>query len=226
MFLSFDYSQIDLRVLAFESQDPGLITAFNNKEDIHTATGRVIFQKDELTKQERTFAKTINFGIVYGMEPYGLSQALKISQVEAKAFIDRYLERFEGVKKYFARITKQLDEKGYVETFLGRKRYFPSWTHATGFNKKMLFREAINMPIQGGTSDLIKMAMVGIKQYLKQYNDEAYIISQIHDELILEVSNELDIEAIKNDILDIMRNAYDIGLPIEVNAKEGKDLNF
>lgn len=226
VFLSFDYSQIDLRVLAFESKDSGLIKAFQNHEDIHTTTGKVIFEKPELTKQERNFAKTINFGIVYGMEPYGLSQALKIDQSAAKQFIDRYFEKFEGVKKYFDRITEQLDKKQFVNTFLGRKRFFPTWQRATGFQKRMLFREAINMPIQGGSSELIKIAMVKIFQYLRENEIKCTPLLQIHDELIFEVAKSEDMEKLKKDIKDIMCTAYDLGIPVEVSEREGRNLAF
>lgn len=225
-FISFDYSQIDLRVLAYESNDVGLIKAFTHDEDIHTATGRIIFEKEELTKEERSFAKTINFGIVYGMEPYGLSQALKITQKTAKEFIDKYFERFTGVQTYFDRITKQLNEKGYVNTFLDRRRYFPSWNTASGMQKRTLFREAINMPIQGGSAEIIKIAMVNIFKYLKAENIKADLLLQIHDELIFEVEAEVDMDQFASKIIDLMTNAHDIKVPIKVSQKEGKDLRF
>lgn len=225
-FLSFDYSQIDLRVLAYETGDEALQQAFINDEDIHTATAKLIFEKDDIAKEERSFAKTINFGIVYGMEPYGLSQALKIDQASAKAFIDKYFEKFPGVKKYFGRITKQLDEKGYVNTFLGRKRYFPSWNKFSGYQKRMLFREAINMPIQGGTSEIIKIAMNGIYSYIRKNNLDCSMLLQIHDELIFEIHESIDIEKLSSDIRDIMIKAYDIKIPLKVSSKTGKDLTF
>jgi DNA polymerase I len=160
------------------------------------------------------------------MEPYGLSQALKIDQKEAKAFIDKYFEKFPGVKRYFARITKQLDEKGYVNTFLGRKRYFPSWNNMSGFQKKVLFREAINMPIQGGTSEVIKLAMNNIFSYLRKNSVNATMLLQIHDELIFEVDSSLDLEKFCEDIQGIMTSAYDIGVPIKASMKQGTDLSF
>lgn len=226
MFLSLDYSQIDLRVLAYESQDKEMIRAFTADEDIHAATAKVVFEKDDITKEERSFAKTINFGIVYGMEPYGLSQALKIDQKNAKLFIDKYLERFNGVKEYFDRITAQLDEKGYVNTFFGRKRFFPTWESAKGFQKKILWREAINMPIQGETSEIIKIAMIRIFDYLRENKINAAQILQIHDEIILEICEDENIEKIKEDIQNIICSAYDIGLPLKASSKMGKDLTF
>ena len=225
-YLSLDYSQIDLRVLAYETQDKELLRTFKNDEDIHTSTGKAIFEKDELTKQERNFAKTVNFGIVYGMEPYGLSQSLGITQAEAKDFIDKYLEKFVGVKVYFDKITKTLDEKGYVQTFLGRRRYFDAWKATKGFQKKMLFREAINMPIQGGTSEIMKLAMVKIAEVIKEEKCDCNLVLQIHDEVILHVKNPKDTEKITKKILDAMNNAYDLGIPLKASAKVGKDLAF
>lgn len=226
LFLSLDYSQIDLRVLAYESKDPNLVNAFNNDEDIHTSTGKIVFEKETLTKEERNFAKTINFGIVYGMEPYGLSQSLGISQAEAKAFIDKYLENFEGVKRYFAEITKQLDEKGFVQTFMGRRRYFDSWKATGGFQKRMLFREAINMPIQGGTSEIMKIAMVNIFKALNSKKLNAKLLLQIHDEVILKLENEKDLDEVTKVVKEIMENAYNLEVPLKVSAKSGKDLSF
>lgn len=226
LFLSLDYSQIDLRILAYESKDEKLTEAFENNDDIHEATAKVIFEKDQISKDERRFAKTINFGIVYGMEPYGLSQALKISQNQAKEFIDKYFEKFAGVKKYFDRITNQLDEKGYVNTFLGRKRYFPTWKQSSGFQKKMLFREAINMPVQGGSSEIIKLAMIQIVDLIRKENIEADLLLQIHDELIFEIRNEDAISEIEQKFKSIMENVYDLGIPLQVSSKIGKDLSF
>lgn len=226
MFISFDYSQIDLRVLAFESQDKGLLEAFKNDEDIHTTTARTVFDKQDVTKEERSFAKTINFGIVYGMEPYGLSQALKVDQKTAKDFIEKYFEKFSGVKKYFEKITKQLDEKQYVNTFLNRKRFFPSWQHANGIQKRTFFREAINMPIQGGSSEIIKIAMNQIFEYINKESIKAKLILQIHDELIFEVDKSEDLDAFKERVQDLMSNSYDISVPLKVSLKEGEDLRF
>jgi DNA polymerase-1 len=228
LFLSLDYSQIDLRVLAFESNDKELLDAFKNDEDIHTTTGKIIFEKEDLTKEERNFAKTINFGIVYGMEPYGLSQALNIDQKTAKEFIDKYLDKFNGVKVYFDKIEKQLDEKGYVQTFLGRRRYFDSWKSTKGFQKKMLFREAINMPIQGGTSEIMKFAMIAIEKEIQENNLNCELLLQIHDELILKINstNQKEIDEITKSVKKAMENAYDVQVPLKVSLKTGVDLSF
>lgn len=225
-FLSFDYSQIELRVLAFESKDKGLIKAFAEDEDIHTTTAKLVFEKDEITKDERRFAKTINFGIVYGMEPYGLSQALKIDQKAAKEFIDKYFEKFPDVKKYFDKVTKQLDEKGYVNTFLGRRRYFPAWKSTTGFQKRMLFREAINMPIQGGAAEVIKLAMINIFEIIQKEKLKVKLISQVHDELVFLVENKNDIDDYAKRFQKIMEESYDIEVPLKAEAKFGTDLSF
>jgi DNA polymerase-1 len=160
------------------------------------------------------------------MEPYGLSQALKIDQKAAKAFIDKYFEKFPGVKTYFSRITQQLDEKGYVNTFLGRKRFFPSWNKVTGFQKRILFREAINMPIQGGSSELIKIAMANIFEYLRTNNVKCTMLLQIHDELIFEADTSENLDELEAKIRSIMTSAYDIGVPLKVSMKKGRDLTF
>lgn len=226
IFLSLDYSQIDLRVLAFESKDKRLIQAFENDEDIHEATAKLIFEKSDISKEERRFAKTINFGIVYGMESYGLSQTLKIDQKEAKEFIDKYFEKFPGVREYFDRISKQLDEKSYVNTFLGRRRYFPGWKTASGMQKKTMFREAINMPIQGGTSEIMKMAMVRIFETIQKERLEVKLLLQIHDELVFKVIHEKQLNDLTEKFKNIMVNIYDIGIPLKVSSKFGKDLSF
>jgi DNA polymerase-1 len=226
VFLSLDYSQIELRVLAQESNDPRLVEAFKNGEDIHTSTARVIFEKEEINKKERNFAKIINFGIVFGMEPYGLSQALSIDQKEAKAFIEKYLTEFAGVKEYFDRITKQLDEKGYVNTFMNRRRYFPAWARTNGFQKRMLFREAINMPIQGGESEIIKDAMVKIFSMIKKDKLESKLLLQIHDELIFWVKNEKLAKEYAEKFKAEMENVVKWDVPIKAEFKIGKNLSF
>ncbi|MFW5720128.1 MAG: DNA polymerase [Candidatus Dojkabacteria bacterium] len=226
VFVSFDYSQIDLRVLAYETQDTELVKAFKKHEDIHQATDRRIFGKNDISKDERSFAKTVNFGIVYGMEPYGLSQSLQISQQEAKEFIEKYLDTFKGVREYFDKITHVLDTLGYVSTFMGRKRYFNSWKYLSGIQKRALFREAINMPIQGGTSEIMKLAMSKAHQYLKNHNEVGTIVLQIHDEIIIELHNSSQNDQVKEDIKNIMETVYDLGIPLVASVKEGKDLRF
>jgi DNA polymerase-1 len=226
IFVSFDYSQIDLRVLAFLSKDPGLNLAFKNDEDIHTATMKLLLEKDTITKEERNFGKTINFGIVYGMEAYGLAQRLGIENKAAKEFIDKYFEKFSHVKVYFDAIRKQLDEKGYVNSFMNRKRYFRGWQSIRGFQRQMFFREAINMPVQSGTSELIKMAMINIFKYIEDNKIDANIILQIHDELIIEIDEKAANKKFEIDIKKIMESVYDIGVPLKVSAKRGRDLTF
>lgn len=225
IFLSFDYSQIDLRVLAHESKDTNLIKAFQNKIDIHTNTAQLILNKKEITPEERRFAKTINFGIVYGMEAYGLSKALNIPLQEATDFIENYFKKFPGVKDYFNYIEKQLDKYGFVKTLLGRRRYFNNWNSQNKQTKKTIFREAINMPIQGGSSDIIKLSMVKINKYIRKNNLKLKMILQIHDELIF-FSDETNLEEIIQDIKQIMENVYKLVVPLEVNYKIGKNLTF
>lgn len=225
ILLSLDYSQIDLRVMAYVTKDKGLINAFTNDLDIHMETAKAIFDKEEISKEERSFAKTINFGIIYGMEPYGLSQALKIDQATAKEFINRYFEKYTNVNKYFEEITKQLDEFGYVKTFLGRKRYFNTWKVATGSVRRALIREAVNMPIQGGTSEIMKIAMVEIDKFIKSNKLSAKLILQIHDELVFEVEKS-ELDNCKFEFKKIMENIFDLGFPLKASHKYGQDLRF
>ncbi len=226
IFLSIDYSQIDLRVLAHESKDERLIEAFLNDEDIHTATAKLIFDKQKITKEERQYAKRINFGIVYGMEAYGLAQALNITPEAAKEFIEKYFEKFPGVRRYFNRILQELDEKGYVHTILNRKRFFDNWKSASGMQKKALFREAINMPIQGGSSDIMKIGMIKVFDFINENNINAKLLLQIHDELIFAIEDESNLDKYLSQFSQIMENAYKLDVPLKVSYKVGKDLSF
>ncbi|MCX8035100.1 MAG: DNA polymerase [Candidatus Dojkabacteria bacterium] len=219
-FVSFDYSQIDLRVLAHECEDPEMIRFFVEDRDIHESTARLIFGTDQITNEQRKFAKAINFGIVYGMEAYGLSKTLGISVEEASEFINLYFKKFAKVKDYFARIENELDNFGYVKTFMGRRRYFKSWKTASKYEKKALFREAINMPIQGGSADVIKMAMVKVYEYIKSNKLDIKLVLQIHDELVFIFPENYD-EKILKDVSNIMESCVKLKVPLKVNYKSG-----
>lgn len=224
-FVSFDYSQIDLRVLAHECEDPEMIRFFVEDRDIHESTAKLIFGTDQITKEQRKFAKAINFGIVYGMEAYGLSKTLGVSVEEASDFINLYFKKFSKVKDYFARIENELNTLGYVQTFMGRRRYFKSWKTASKYEKKALFREAINMPIQGGSADVIKMAMIKLDEYIRSNQLDIKLVLQIHDELVFIFPQDYD-EKILEDIKNIIESCVDLRVPLRVNCKSGIALSL
>jgi len=220
--LSADYSQIDLRVLAHISQDKELIQAFAAGEDIHRRTAAQIFQVsyDSVSEEQRTHAKRINFGISYGMTPYGLSEDLAIDVDAAKAYIERYFYQYPGVKKYMTEIVADARQKGFVETLLGRRRYVPDLRSKNERIRKAAERVAINAPIQGSSSDIIKLAMLKIQASMEEQNLKSRILLQVHDELLLEVSvNEL--ESVKDIVRREMTNACPLRVPLVVNIKEG-----
>ncbi len=224
-FVSFDYSQIDLRVLAHECEDPEMIRFFVEDRDIHESTAKLIFGTDQTTKEQRKFAKAINFGIVYGMEAYGLSRTLGISVEESSEFINLYFKKFAKVKDYFARIENELNTYGYVQTFMGRRRYFKSWKTASKYERKALFREAINMPIQGGSADVIKMAMVKLDEYIRSNQLDIKLVLQIHDELVFIFPQNYD-ENIFKDIKNIMESCVELKVPLRINYRSGIELSF
>ncbi len=220
VLLSVDYSQIDLRVLAHESKDPVLVQAFLDGGDIHTQTAAQIFGVMPLmvTDQMRSGAKAVNFGIIYGQGPMGLSQALNISLREAKEYIDNYFKNFQGVRRWIDENVAKARKNGFVKTMFGHVRYLPEFNMGVGSMASFAQRAAINTIVQGGSADIIKKAMVDIFQTLR--HTRVKMIMQVHDELIFEVpENELDIyvSSIKNQ----MQNAVKLIVPLVVSAKAG-----
>ncbi|MCM8809680.1 MAG: DNA polymerase, partial [Candidatus Omnitrophica bacterium] len=232
LLISFDYSQIELRVLAHFSEDPVLIDAFEKDKDIHSETAELILGSDslfsplnfsELTKEEkRRIAKTINFGIIYGISPYGLSQELGISVEESANFIEKYFEKFKKVKLYIESIIKKAEENGYVETLLKRRRYIPELKSSNKNEREFGKRVAINMPIQGTSSEIIKVAMNRIYQRFKDENLKSKLVLQIHDELLFEVLPDEENKVIEI-VKEIMKNAIILNVPIKVDIKKGKN---
>ncbi len=224
LFLSADYSQIDLRVLAHYSADKNLIEAFRKGEDIHRRTAAEIFgiAAEEVTPDMRRMAKTINFGIVYGMSPYGLAKELKIGHQEAKAFIERYFQRYPGVKKYMEEIVTQAREKGYVTTLFGRKRPLPDINSPNRVAREFAERTAINTPIQGTAADIIKLAMIAIDRLIIQQKLKTRMLLQVHDELLFEVPPE-EIEVIQQIVREKMENVVKLAVPLVVNLAVGKN---
>ncbi|MCF6465393.1 DNA polymerase I [Clostridium sp. Cult2] len=222
ILIDADYSQIELRVLAHISKDPKLMEAFYHDEDIHTKTASEVFHipKDEVTPLMRNRAKAVNFGIIYGISDYGLSRDLNIPRKEAKEYIDKYLKNYEMVKKYMDDIVKMGKEKGYVETILNRRRYIPELKSRNYNVRSFGERIAMNTPIQGSAADIIKVAMVKVFEELNKRKLKSRLILQVHDELIIEAHKD-EIEEVKNMIKDIMENSIKLHIPLKVDLKTG-----
>jgi DNA polymerase-1 len=217
-----DYSQIELRVLAHISQDPKLIEAFYNDEDIHTKTASQVFNipKEEVTPLMRSRAKAVNFGIIYGISDYGLSRDLNIPRKEAKRYIDSYLNNYDKVKSYMDNIIAIGKELGYVETILNRRRYIPE-LKSRNFNVRSFGeRIAMNTPIQGSAADIIKVAMVKVFDELNRRKLKSRLILQVHDELIIEAHKD-ELEQVKDIVKDIMENCIKLDVPLKVDLKVG-----
>lgn len=222
VIFSSDYSQIELRVLAHVSGDPHLQEAFKENKDIHTATAAKVFHKDEkdISKDERRQAKAVNFGIVYGISDYGLSQNLSISRQEAKAFIDKYFEIYPKVAEYMDKSVEIAREAGYAKTLFNRRRYLPD-LKAKNYNvRSFAERTAMNSPIQGTAADIIKVAMVEMDQASKEQQLQANLLLQVHDELIFEVAKE-DLEDLAALVKDVMENAVSLDVPLIVDSNYG-----
>lgn len=213
--VSADYSQIELRIMAHLSDDATLIESFQHNEDIHKRTAAEIFgiDQDKVTSEQRRYAKTINFGLIYGMSEYGLSKSLGIEIQAAQHFISRYFSRYPGVHEYMEKIKDQAIQKGYVETLYGRRLYLPGLQSRNGNERAAAFRAAINAPMQGTASDLIKKAMISVHQWLKQNELSSRLIMQVHDELVLEVPDD-ETTIICKTLPDIMANVAQLKVPL------------
>lgn len=223
VLLSADYSQIELRLMAHLSQDPDMIKAFTNNEDIHVSTAAKIFKvpESEVTPGMRSSAKTANFGIIYGISSFGLSQRLNISRTDASALIKEYFESFPQVKAYMDNAIRLAKEKGYVETIMGRRRYLPDINSANAVVRGFAERNAINAPIQGSAADIIKLAMVNIQRRLRKAGTTRMIL-QVHDELIFDVKNE-ELGHIRELVKYEMENAMQLSVPLTVDIGIGKN---
>lgn len=221
--LAADYSQIELRVLAHIAKDEKLQQAFKDDMDIHTRTAMEVFHvsEDEVTSDMRRQAKAVNFGIVYGISDYGLSQNLGITRKEAKIFIDRYLESYEGVKQYMKDIVQQAKQDGYVTTLLHRRRYLPEITSRNFNLRSFAERTAMNTPIQGTAADIIKLAMVELDKQIKENNLSSRLLLQVHDELILEVP-ENELEETQQLVVKVMEQALELAVPLKVDVSYGE----
>ncbi len=224
ILLSADYSQIELRILAHLSQDEGLVDAFRNNYDIHARTASEIFRIpiDTITPEMRRIAKTVNFGIIYGISPFGLSETLSISREEAKSYIDQYYHRHPGVKSYIEKTIEDAKHKGYVTTLFGRRRAIPEIKSRNNAVRQQGERLAINSPIQGTAADIIKIAMVNIWRRFNERGLKTKMILQVHDELLFEFPTS-ELEIVKDIIKREMEGVLTLSVPLSVDMKHGKN---
>lgn len=225
VFVAADYANIDLRVLAHLSSDKKLIEAFKAGKDIHTITAAEVLgvPEDKVDERIRRIAKAINFGIIYGVTPEGLSEQAGISVEEAKAYIESYFEKYRGVKEYIDRTIKEAYENGYVTTLLGRRRYLPGLRSSNIAERNASERLAMNTPVQGSSADIIKLAMIRFREALKNLKTDARMILQIHDSILVEV-REKEADTIAEVLKNTMENAAKLRVPLSVSIKTGKTL--
>ena len=219
-----DYSQIELRLLAHIADDEAMKQAFLTGEDIHTVTAAQVFgvPSDQVTKQMRSHAKAVNFGIVYGISAFSLAQDIGVPVYEAKEYIETYFERFPGIRRYMDEVVAQAKERGYVETLMHRRRALPELA-ASNFNTRSFGeRVARNMPIQGTAADVIKLAMVRVDERLHKENLKAKLILQVHDELIVECPEE-EKETVARLLTEEMEGAVHLSVPLTAEAHWGKN---
>ena len=224
IFIDADYSQIELRVLAHISNDRNMVKAFKNDEDIHKQAASKVFEIpiEEVTKEQRSSAKAVNFGIVYGISDFGLSEQLNISKKQAKKYIEQYLEKYSGIKKFMEEIVEDAKEKGYVETLFHRRRYIPELNSNNYMVRQFGARAAMNTPIQGTAADIMKIAMINVYNRLKKEKLDAQIILQVHDELIIETKIE-EKEIVKTILKEEMENAMKLKVPLKVEVSEAEN---
>ncbi|MBT5006918.1 MAG: DNA polymerase I [Halieaceae bacterium] len=217
-----DYSQIELRIMAHLSDDPSLLTAFKEGQDVHRATAAEVFEVslDEVSGDQRRKAKAINFGLIYGMSAFGLAKQLHLGRHEAQDYIDRYFERYPGVAQYMDRTRAIAKEQGFVETLFGRRLYLPEINARNKMRVQAAERTAINAPMQGSAADIIKRAMLSVDQWLEQGDANARMIMQVHDELVLEVAND-EVDAVSKQVCRLMSGAAELAVPLLVEAGVG-----
>ena len=224
IFIDADYSQIELRVFAHISQDEEMIKAFNNGEDIHSQAASKVFGVNikDVTPDLRTKAKAVNFGIVYGISDFGLAEQLGVRKNEAKSYIEQYLKKYHGIKKFMEEIPKKVKETGYVETMFKRRRYVPEINSSNYMVRQFGNRAAMNMPIQGTAADIIKIAMINVYNELNSQKLKSRLILQVHDELLIETYEE-EKEVVKNILKNCMENVINLSVPLKADINEGKN---
>ena len=224
VYIDADYSQIELRVLAHISEDKHMIEAFKNNEDIHKQAASKVFKTpiDEVTKEQRSNAKAVNFGIVYGISDFGLAEQLGISRKKAKQYIDEYLTEYAGIKEFMENIIEKTKEKGYVETLFHRRRYVPELNSKNYMVRQFGNRVAMNTPIQGTAADIMKIAMINVNKELKKRDLKAKIILQVHDEMMIEAP-ESEKEEVKDIMKKEMESAIQLKIPLVAEISEAKN---
>ncbi len=222
LFISADYSQIELRVLAHISGDENLIQAFLDGEDIHTSTAKRLFDTEEVTPDHRRAAKAVNFGLIYGKGAFSLAKDLGISRYEAQEYITRYLGQYPKVETYMAKVIEDATREGYTKTLYHRRRYFPELSGSNHMMREAAKRAALNSPIQGTAADIIKLAMLRVAEAMKPYKSKLTL--QIHDELVIDCIKEEE-EEVKKLLRDCMENAVNLAVPLTVSISSGKNLD-
>ena len=222
MFVDADYSQIELRVLAHCSGDRQLIEAYQEEKDIHRITASQVFHTpfDQVTDLQRRNAKAVNFGIVYGISSFGLSQDLSITRKEASQYIEQYFKTYPGIKVFLDNAVAQAKEMGYVTTLFGRRRPVPELSSSNFAQRSFGERVAMNSPIQGTAADIMKIAMIGVERRLKENHMRSRLVLQVHDELLVE-AHETEIEEVKKILKDEMEHAASLEVPLEVDMHTG-----
>ena len=222
VLLAADYSQIELRIIAALSEEETMINAFKNGEDIHASTAAKVFNValDEVTREQRSNAKTVNFGIIYGVSAFGLSNQTSLSRGEAKELIDTYYETYPKLKAYMSSQVDFAREHGYVETVLNRRRYLKDINSRNAMVRSGAERNAVNAPIQGSAADIIKLAMINIYSRFKQENFKSKMLLQVHDELVFDAHKD-ELETIKPIIKNEMENAFKMSVPLDVEMGTG-----
>lgn len=224
VFIDADYSQIELRILAHMSDDKNLIDAYNHSKDIHAATASLVFHVplEEVTKEQRSNAKAVNFGIVYGISSFGLSNDLSISRKEAEQYIKDYFISYPGIKNYLDNSVKEAKEKGYSVTMFGRRRPIPELTSGNFMQRQFGERVAMNSPIQGSAADIMKIAMINVAKELKEKDLKSKIVLQVHDELLIE-AYENEVEQVKDILKRNMEQAAHLNVPLDVDVQVGNN---
>ncbi|MCD4686197.1 MAG: DNA polymerase I [Anaerolineae bacterium] len=227
--LAVDYSQVELRILAHYSQDEALLSAFHEGRDIHSATAAAMFHiaAEDVAYEQRSFAKAVNFGLMYGMGAFRLARDSDFTLAEAEAFIEEYFAQFPGVRRYLDESVEQARQQGYLDTLLGRRRYFPALDESSGRkpsfqDRQRAEREAVNMPIQGTAADIIKIAMIDLARALDERGYAARVLLQVHDELVLEVP-DAELDAVTPLVIEVMEAAFVLDAPLVADAKVGQN---
>jgi DNA polymerase-1 len=218
--VSADYSQIELRILAHLSQEPELVKAYNQGDDVHTRTAQILLEKNEISSEERRLAKIINYGVIYGMGAQKFSRETGVSVSEAKKFIDAFNNRYARIFSYMQGVETEVEQKGFVTTVTGRRRYFREIKHLSGQHRAAALRSAVNAPIQGTSADIIKIAMIKLHELLQNY--QTRLLLQVHDELVFEVPPH-ELEELQSLIKSVMESAMPLSVPLVVEVHAGRN---